>query len=404
MSEGLRHRGWVVVFGTFLLVLMGFGSLYSFGAFFNDLSREFDANRANVSLVFALASAFSLSVGALSGPVADRVGPRVTTGFGAALAAAGLWLAGSAQSLMQIYLAYAIGLGFGLGCFYVPAIGTVQRWFVRRRAFASGIAVSGIGLGTLVLPRLAVFLIQTYGWRDTYRIFAVAMLVAGVIGILCIEHSPERRAAARGAGPAVTVPLPGATVGEAARTRSFWLLYAASAFSTLGLFVPFVHLAPYAVDHGLSKAFGVTLIGLIGVGSLVGRLGLGTTADRMGRRGSLLMTMAGMALTTAVWLIGPYPILLAGFALSFGVFYGGFVALMPSVVMDYFGSRNVSAILGALYTGAGVAALFGPTLAGYAFDQTHSYITSIVGAVAAQALAALCVLCVPDPQSAPAPA
>jgi MFS family permease len=166
--------------------------------------------------------------------------------------------------------------------------------------------------------------------------------------------------------------------------------------------VPFVHLAPYAVDHGLSKAFGVILIGLIGVGSLIGRLGLGGTADRMGRRLSLLLTMAGMAVTTAIWLVGPYPILLAGFALAFGVFYGGFVALMPSVTMDYFGSRNVSAILGALYTGAGVAALFGPTLAGYAFDVTHSYFTAILGAVAAQGLAALLVMAVPDPQPVPA--
>jgi predicted MFS family arabinose efflux permease len=255
----------------------------------------------------------------------------------------------------------------------------------------------------MLLPRLAVFLIQTYGWRNTYRIFAVAMLAAGAIGVACVEHSPERRAAARGDGPAAP-PLSGATVAGAARTRAFWLLYFASAFSTLGLYVPFVHLAPYAVDHGMTKAFGVILIGLIGVGSLVGRLGLGGTADRMGRRLSLLLTMAGMSVTTAIWLIGPYPVLLAGFALAFGVFYGGFVALMPSVTMDYFGSRSVSAILGALYTGAGVAALFGPTLAGYAFDLTHSYFAAIVGAVAAQGLAALLVMAVPDPQPARAAA
>jgi hypothetical protein len=72
--------------------------------------------------------------------------------------------------------------------------------------------------------------------------------------------------------------------------------------------------------------------------------------------------------------------------------------------MDYFGSRSVSAILGALYTGAGVAALFGPTLAGYAFDLTHSYFAAILGAVAAQGLAAQLVMAVPDPQPAPAAA
>lgn len=399
MSEGIRHRGWIVVAGALIVLMLGYGSLYSFGAFFPDLSRDFHANRADTSLVFAVAACITLSLGALSGPVADRFGPRVTVGFGTVLCAGGLWFAGSAHGLGQIQAAY-VALGVGIGCLYVPSIGAVQRWFVRRRAFASGIAVSGIGIGTLVLPPLAAFLIESHGWRAAYRVFALAMLAAGLIGVLCIEHSPERRAA-RAGDPGPAVDASGATLGQALRARPFWLLYAASFASSFGLFIPFVHLAPYAVDHGLGRTFGVTLVGLIGVGSVCGRLLLGSTADRMGRRTSLAATFVAMTLTILLWLGGPHPVLLIAFALIFGVFYGGFVALMPSVVMDYFGGRNVSAIIGALYTSAGVGTLFGPTFAGYAFDVTGSYTAPILGAALANALAAACVFFMADPHLAP---
>ena len=77
----------------------------------------------------------------------------------------GLALAGMARTIVEVYVAYGLGVGLGVGCSYVPAIGAVQRWFVRRRGFASGLAVSGIGVGTLVVPPLAAHLIASVGWR-----------------------------------------------------------------------------------------------------------------------------------------------------------------------------------------------------------------------------------------------
>ncbi|MFP3711765.1 MFS transporter, partial [Paraburkholderia sp. SIMBA_009] len=74
----------------------------------------------------------------------------------------------AAHTLLQVYVAYGLGVGFGVGCAYVPAVGAVQRWFVRRRGFASGLAVAGIGVGTLVMPPLASALIAHVGWRGAY--------------------------------------------------------------------------------------------------------------------------------------------------------------------------------------------------------------------------------------------
>jgi MFS family permease len=75
---------------------------------------------------------------------------------------------------------YGLGIGLGVGCSYVPAVSTVPHWFARRRGFASGIASSGIGFGTLIVPPLASLLITHVGWRETYLILGVLAVIAGV--------------------------------------------------------------------------------------------------------------------------------------------------------------------------------------------------------------------------------
>ena len=99
------------------------------------------------------------------------------------------------------------------------------------------------------------------------------------------------------------------------------------------MFVPFVHLVPYALDHGVSQSAAVLLLGMIGVGSTAGRFFLGGLADRMGRRASLLAMFVGMALSLAIWAAATNLWTLAAFALAYGVFYGGWVAVLIYVTV-----------------------------------------------------------------------
>ena len=134
----------------------------------------------------------------------------------------------------------------------------------------------------------------------------------------------------------------------------------------------------------------------LGVGGTVGRFFLGGLADRLGARALPLMaTFATMAVALVIWLFstGFWPLALFGFI--FGAAYGGWVALLPAVVMDYFGGRNIGGIIGIPYTSAGIGTLVGPSAAGFAFDASHSYtlpiLVSIGGNVIAAALMAAMV-------------
>jgi MFS family permease len=389
--------GWLVVAGGFAVTFVGFGCVYSFSAFIDSLQQDFGASRGSVSLVFSLAGFLYFAVGMVSGPLADRFGSRRTALIGMILIGIGLALASAAQSLAQVYAAYGLGVGLGVGCSYVPAMGAVQRWFIKSRGFASGLASSGIGAGTLVVPPLVALFIVHLGWREAYLLLGVLATIVGVAAALLIENDPRDRglypdgdskAAILQPGP-VTAPSAGLSIAAAVKSKRFLGLYAACLFCAFGVFVPFVHLTPYAIDHGMAKSSAVLLVSVIGVGSTVGRFFLGGLADRLGRRLSLLAMFVGMAASLLIWAVSTTFWPLAAFAFVFGVAYGGWVALLPSVVMDYFGGRNVSGIIGVLYTSAGIGTLIGPSAAGFAFDISHSYTVPILVSAAGNVIAAL---------------
>lgn len=384
--------GWFVVAAAFAVTFVGFGSAYTFSAFVESLQKDFGASRGSVSLVFSLAGFLYFGLGIVSGPLADRWGSRRLIVAGMLLIGTGSALASVARSLIEVYAAYGLGVGLGIGCSYVPAVGAVQRWFSRRRGFASGLAVSGIGVGTLVMPPLASFLIAALGWREAYLVLGGLAAVVGAGMALLIENDPRDRGLGPDGDPQALgthlVRPAGASVREAVRSRRFVGLYAACLICSFGVFVPFVHLVPYATDHGIPQSSAVLLLGAIGVGSTAGRFFLGGLADRMGRRLTLLAMFVGMALALAIWAFSIDFWALAAFAFTFGVFYGGWVALLPALVMDDFGGRNVSGIIGILYTSVAFGTLVGPSGAGFAFDLSHSYTLPILASACANIVAA----------------
>jgi MFS family permease len=367
-----------VVLAAFTLMCMGFGAAYSFAAFFAAFQSEFGASRAHIALIFSLSALLWFSFGVPGGMLADRFGPRGVCLAGALILAAGLALSALAPSLMALYATFSIGAGIGIGLTYVPSVAAVQHWFVQHRALATGIAVSGIGAGNLLFPPLAAWLIELVGWRHAYLVLAAATLLLAVPAALSLGGGAAARASASG------TTLTGMTLGEALKSSPFWALYALGFLLCVGVFVPMVHLVPFAQDAGLGTARGVTLVSLLGLGSLVGRFLLGGAADRLGHVNALVAIGAGMGAMFLLWWVSSGFWALAVFAFVFGTLYGGFVALMPTVCMDAFGPRSLSAILGSLYTAAGIGTLIGPTFAGASFDAFGSYDTPIL------ACAALC--------------
>ncbi len=371
---------WRVVWAAFLCVAVIFGVAYSFAAFFRSFGTEFAAERADVSLVFGLSGLLYFMLGAGAGMLADRFGPRLVCAAGMVFIAAGLGASSLAHSMAAIYVAWGGGLGIGIGLVYAPAMACVAPWFVRRRAFAAGIASAGIGVGTLAVPLLATATIAAFGWRSALQWLAAGVLVVGVGATLLLRRAPLSVAG---------TPAAGTTLGEALRSRRFLWMYVACFLVAPAMFIPFAHVSAAARDLGIGDARAVGLVGLIGIGSILGRFVIGSFADRFGRIASIALLEASLGASYALWLVaGGYPVL-AIFALWLGLSYGGIVALMPAICMDLFGARAVSSILGALYSGAAFGNLLGPVVGGAVFDRTGSYVPVIWACIALSILGAI---------------
>jgi MFS family permease len=385
MSEaptGEVRYAWVVVWATFVALAVIFGVSYSFAAFFESFAAAFDAQRADVSLVFGLSGGVYFVFGAAGGMLADRFGPRAVTCSGMLLIAAGLLLCSFAESMAMVYAAYGVGVGLGIALVYTPSIGCVQPWFGRRRGLAAGIASAGIGAGTFVVPLLAAAAIVRWDWRGALWALSIGVLVVGVGSTLSLRTAPV---ATRRAGSTV----PGQTLAEALRSSSFRWLYAMCVLGAPAMFIPFAHLSASARDLGIGDAQAVGLVGLIGIGSLTGRFAVGWVADRFGRPRALVGVQASLGLSMLLWWAAGDYSALALFALWMGLSYGGAVSLMPALCMDLYGARAVASIIGTLYTGAALGNVAGPWLAGRVFDATGGYAPVILGCALLAALATL---------------
>jgi len=364
-------KGWIAVACAFISTFITFGIAYSFGAFFNSMSSEFNASRSATSAVFSITTFLFFTGGIITGPLGDRFGPKPVLFCGGLAIGFGLYLTSMVNSIWIGYITYGLGVGIGVACGYVPMVAVVGAWFEKRRAAALGIAVTGIGFGTLLMAPLAASLITKYGWRKTYVIFG---LISVIVLALCAFITPRP--------PPVSGNEVKKSLGQLIKMPIFRYMYLGGFFNTLALFVPFVFLVPYAKSQGVNEVAAASLMGIIGGASIGGRLIFGALGDKVSRIRLFQATFFIVALSYLVWLVASDSyVLLVCFAALLGAGYGGFIALSPAVTAEIFGLVGLGSILGAMYTAAGIGGLIGPPLAGYLIDSTGSYSPAIVTAM-----------------------
>ncbi|CAI0714821.1 MFS transporter [Serratia ficaria] len=386
MKNARQFRGWYMVGAVHILLALIFGAAYSFGAFFTALQSNFEAGRFSTASIFSLTALIYYLVGVFSGAWSDRTSVRTVTSVGILLLSLGFGASSLlSSSLMPFLIAFCVLVGLGVGLVYVPAISTIQRWFIIHRSSASGLALAGTGLGTLVGPVVAGVLMQHLSWQSTMQIYAGAIALLGLAAAACLQGQPEDVGQYPDGIRPVEIayeqarPLNNSvTLREAIRRAQFWWFFTAIFFGSIGLFLALVHINPYAQQQGLDVTQANLLIGLIGVGNIGGRLVLGRIGDRMGAQRFLIVVTISLAVLCGLWGMAHSFTALVVFALLFGAANGGCIALYPAVVSTWFGTRNLGAILGALYVAVGLAAVAGGSVAGLLYDLYQSYMLSIV--------------------------
>ena len=372
-------RAWLAVAAAFIAGFVVFGIIYSFGVFLGPIAGDLNVGSAAVTVLFSATGVSFYMLGSFTGHLSDRFGPRRVVLAGAMILGAGLVLTALIDRLWIGYLTYGIGVGMGAACVYVPTLAVVGASFTRRRNTALGIAAAGTGCGMLALPPIAAALIEHYGWRHGYMILGggVTVLLALSAGLTATAPPPP------------TAPRP---LGPVLRSFEFVMLYVSWVLATTALFVPLVFLPTFATEHGATPVAASALIALLGGMSILGRLGIGALGDRIGTLRLFKLAVFVMGASYVLWLALPsYPWLVV-FAAILGLAYGIRIALMPGVLIEFFGLQNLGALLGIFFTASGVSSALGPLLAGLIVDHTEGYRWGIVFALTTGMLGLLAVL------------
>ena len=395
--------GWVIVAAALVIILVLVGIRFSFGVFFKSLEAEFELTRAATSSVFSAYMVLAALFGIVNGWALDRYGPRRILSLMGLFTGLGLLITGLTSSLWQLFLSYSLLVAVGTAGPVPLLMSVISRWFDKKRGIAIGIATCGTGLGTLVLAPLAAYLISSFGWRMSYIVLGViAWLVVISLAMLLrrdpgeIGDLPDGVKARVGRAELTerenSSQLSGLSLGQALRTRNFWLLVSVFLLWAFCLGLIMTHVVPYATDLGISTIEASTILGLIGGLQILARLLVGRISDIIGRKApGLICALLGTgALIWLIWLHNLWMFYL--FAIIFGLFYGGFGVVILTLVSDSFRGRNLGVIMGIMNAGYSVGLAIGSALGGFIFDVNNSYVVAFEIGAAVMLITGLCVV------------
>ncbi|HLE02477.1 MAG TPA: MFS transporter, partial [Dehalococcoidia bacterium] len=364
---------------------------YGFSTFFKPIVDEFGWSYTATSTAFAIYRLEGGVAAPIVGYIVDRVGPGKMMAFGSAVFGLGFLAMSRADSLLTFYATMIlISAGFSAAAGTV-GMAAVANWFVRKRGLALGILMTGAGIGGVLAPVL-VRLISLYGWRTTLVILAFSSWFFCLPLSLLVRHRPRDYGYLPDGDTVVgegkrndvlaedleltkvnTAPEVSFTLGQALRTRSFWIFTLGITFLGVPITGVSVHLIPYLINLGFPPETAALALTAVTLTSVAGRMGFGWLGDRFDKRSALVIigVVQSLGLLAAAF-IGSYW-MVALFVLFYAPAYGGGIPLRPALTAEYFGTKAFGAIQGVLMAIFTFGSMLGPILGGWMFDTRGSY-------------------------------
>jgi len=405
--------GWVVL-GCCFLATFSYGIFCTIGVFFKPLQAEFGWSATLISSIQSLHIAVGILSSLLIGWATDRFGPKLILICAGTLIGIGISLCSQVSELWQFYLFYGIA-SLGQAALWTLPMSVVQRWFVKERGLTLGIAAAGIGAGVVAYVPIANSLILALGWRLTYIIMSIGTWVLLMVAAGLMAQSPEKK----GLKPlGIEEPGMGFTdtqvnshhpelwragewsLGEALRSRPFWLLTGIQLCITIPGVMVFVHLVPFAMTVGVNETAAAAALALVGGLSIAGRIGMGIVAQKAGFKRVLVICTVVCAVMF-IWLLRVQSLwMIYFFTIIFGFFSGGLVPQVPGLIGYFFPGKSLTTIFGTLGAISSTGGILGPLVGGLVWDRTGSYGMAFIIGASFWALAILLAFLLKPPQKA----
>ncbi|MCL2019430.1 MAG: MFS transporter [Oscillospiraceae bacterium] len=380
-KQGLK----VLIAGAALLLFMGI--IYVWSVFVAPVSDFYGWETADVKLTSSFMLCFFV-IGILAGgKLQAKTGVKINCLVGGLLVAAGMlvtsFIPAQTASVFMIYIFYGILGGFGVGVAYNAIIAAVQKWFVKNRGFATGVAVCAFGASTVIFAPLCETLIKNFSLNIVFMILAGAFAAATLILFNFIK-TPEQVA---GAAPP---PLKGKqyTTLEMLKSPRYYLITFSLMVGTSVFFIINPDLKILAANRGL-ESFATYLVMFTGIANALGRLGAPLMSDKIGRESADIVILAATSLG-AFALCFAQGVLLAAVIAVVAFCFGGYSGLYPVLTSENFGLKNIGSNYGTVMVGFMISALLFPILINKIDDQIIRF--TVLGVLAALGVISIVIL------------
>lgn len=312
LGGGYRQEWrWVVLFGAFLSFFIADGWSYSFPMLFPNLVEEFQASRGVTAYVPTLLYAIPMLLSHLACSAVPRLGCKKLGIFGGFVMCISLILASVSNSLLTLLLSVGILSSVALVAMYISAYVAVTYWFDdSTRGLATGIAVAGSGLGSVLFPHFMEWLMGLYAWRGMVLVVAAVCFNATISGCLyrpfpaqqtTLPHSQHDLNKIEESSPKLlnkqSDELPEATIEQPLdcktilktsipkvsllKERLFTLFCLANFILFLWVSIPYLYIYDWAVEViKLPPDHATWVLSTIGVARTVGQILIGLLVDR----------------------------------------------------------------------------------------------------------------------------
>lgn len=373
-------KGWTVLLAGVLGVMCGASPIpYNVIGFTAEpLQAEFGWTQTQILLPITLFGVIASFLAPVFGWMADRFGVRPVAlwslfAFGLAFAAISLTPTENSAQTLYIYYGFWVVVGLvGIGSTPVTWSRAINLWFFKHRGLALGILLMGTSLAAMVIPRVAVEVIQAYGWRSMFAFIALFPAFALVIAyFLFREPRPDERPKAIESD---TGKLTGVTLGTALKDYRFWIIWLSIALIASAFGGAFINMPTMLRLRGVDVETAATVMGILGIGIFAGRLITGALLDRFWQGFVAFPLLCLPALSAWLLLGDSLPFMwaaLAGFLLGFAA--GAESDLIAYLTGRYFGMANYGKIYGMLYMPFGLFSAASPVIYAQVYDRTGSY-------------------------------
>lgn len=375
--------GYIIVVAGFFIMLAYNAARSSFGILFDPMIEDLAWSAALLSGSYSLSIIMDGTLGILMGRLTDRLGPRKILLICGLVSGVGFMLLSRVTAIWQMYLLYGLFIGGGMAGIFVPFITNLPRWFIARRNTMTGIVMSGMGVGTLIISPVAYWLVSTYDWQTTYIAIGAAFLVIVLISSLFLKKDPAAIGQSPYSRPESSRPLERADVRsyslkEALHSRQMWLVFLMFFCFGYSMMALIVHIVPHIIHLGISAATAALVMSTIGGVNIAGRLIFGGIADRIGSLQTYALGFIVIA-SCGFWLLFIREVwMFYVFAVLWGFCAGGMGTVQSTIVADLFGLKSIGSIFGVCGLGVMIGGSLSPVISGYLFDIMGNYQTAFL--------------------------